>query len=216
MTAYSESVLALKGIKFSDYQSTIIGFAVSIFFLMLSRAVPLKEVNSNHPPMTIFTWAAIISIIGQAIVDLGAMILILYITERIDPLSIGQEKSLDEKFSPTLINSIMFLFQMLNQTITFVVNYQGEPFMENLSKNGAMKKLIIGIIAFSSIFIFDLYPQLNENLELVPLPDDTTYRMTLIIIIVLNFILCYLLEKWKSLFNLYEPYPESKPKKKKN
>ena len=216
MTAYSESVLALKGIKFSDYQSTIIGFAVSIFFLMLSRAVPLKEVNSNHPPMTIFTWAAIISIIGQAIVDLGAMILILYITERIDPLSIGQEKSLDEKFSPTLINSIMFLFQMLNQTITFVVNYQGEPFMENLSKNGAMKKLIIGIIAFSSIFIFDLYPQLNENLELVPLPDDTTYRMTLIIIIVLNFVLCYLLEKWKSLFNLYEPYPESKPKKKKN
>jgi cation-transporting ATPase 13A1 len=118
MTAYSESVLALKGIKFSDYQSTIIGFAVSIFFLMLSRAVPLKEVNSNHPPMTIFTWAAIISIIGQAIVDLGAMILILYITERIDPLSIGQEKSLAAKSSPTLINSIMIFFQMLNQPIT--------------------------------------------------------------------------------------------------
>ena len=215
MTAYSESVLALKGIKFSDYQSTIIGFAVSIFFLMLSRAVPLNKVNSNHPPMTIFTWPAIISIIGQAIVDLGAMILILYITERIDPLSIGQEKSLDEKFSPTLINSIMFLFQMLNQTITFVVNYQGEPFMENLSKNGAMKKMIIGIIAFSSIIIFDLYPQLNENLELVPLPDEPTYRMSLIFIIVMNFVLCYLLEKWKSLFGLYEPYPKSEPKKKK-
>ena len=215
MTAYSESVLALKGIKFSDYQSTIIGFAVSIFFLMLSRAVPLNKVNSNHPPMTIFTWPAIISIIGQAIVDLGAMILILYITERIDPLSIGQEKSLDEKFSPTLINSIMFLFQMLNQTITFVVNYQGEPFMENLSKNGAMKKMIIGIIAFSSIIIFDLYPQLNENLELVPLPDEPTYRISLIFIIVMNFVLCYLLEKWKSLFGLYEPYPKSEPKKKK-
>ena len=216
MTAYSESVLALKGIKFSDYQSTIIGFAVSIFFLMLSRAVPLNKVNSNHPPMTIFTWAAIISIIGQAIVDLGAMILILYLTERIDPLSIGQEKSLDEKFSPTLINSIMFLFQMLNQTITFIVNYQGEPFMENLSTNGAMRKLIMAILAFSAVFIFDLYPQLNENLELVPLPDDSGYRMTLIFIMVMNFILCYLLEKWKNLFGLYEPYPKSKPKKKKN
>ena len=215
MTAYSESVLALKGIKFSDYQSTIIGFAVSIFFLMLSRAVPLNKVNSNHPPMTIFTWPAIISIIGQAIVDLGAMILILYLTEKIDPLSIGQEKSLDEKFSPTLINSIMFLFQMLNQTITFIVNYQGEPFMENLSKNGAMKKMIIGIIAFSSIIIFDLYPQLNENLELVPLPDDSTYRMILILIIVMNFVLCYFLEKWKSIFGLYEPYPKPEPKKKK-
>ena len=216
MTAYSESVLALKGIKFSDYQATIMGFVVSIFFLMLSRAVPLNKVNSNKPPLTIFTWPAIISILGQAVVDLGAMILILYMTEQIDPLSIGQEKSLDEKFTPTLINSIMFLFQLLNQTITFVVNYQGEPFMENLTTNGAMKKLLIGIAVFSGIFIFDLYPQLNENLELIPLPEDTVYRWSLIAIILINFLLCYLLEKWKSLFGLYEPYPKSKPKKKKN
>ena len=215
MTAYSESVLALKGIKFSDYQSTIMGFAISIFFLMLSRAVPLKKVNSNHPPLTIFTWPAIISIIGQAIVDLGAMILILYLTEQIDPLSIGQEKSLDEKFSPTLINSVVFLFQMLNQTITFVVNYQGEPFMENLITNGAMRKLIYAILAFSAIFIFDLFPQLNENLELVPLPDDSRYRYTLIFIMATNFVLCYILEKWKNILGLYEPYPKSDPKKKK-
>ena len=215
MTAYSESVLALKGIKFSDYQSTIMGFAISIFFLMLSRAVPLNKVNSNHPPLTIFTWPAIISIIGQAIADLGSMILILYITEKIDPLSIGQEKSLDEKFSPTLINSIMFLFQMLNQTITFIVNYQGEPFMENLSTNGAMRKMIWGILAFAVIIIFDLFPQLNENLELIPLPEDTLYKWTLIFIMVINFIICYLLEKWKNILGLYEPYPKSKPKKKK-
>ena len=215
MTAYSESVLALKGIKFSDYQSTIMGFAISIFFLMLSRAVPLKKVNSNHPPLTIFTWPAIISIIGQAIVDLGAMILILYLTEQIDPLSIGQEKSLDEKFSPTLINSVVFLFQMLNQTITFVVNYQGEPFMENLITNGAMRKLIYAILAFSVIIIFDLFPQLNENLELVPLPDDSGYRYTLIFIMATNFVLCYILEKWKNILGLYEPYPKSDPKKKK-
>ena len=110
----------------------------------------------------------------------------------------------------------MFLFQLLNQTITFVVNYQGEPFMENLSTNGAMKKLLIGIAVFSGIFIFDLYPQLNENLELIPLPEDTVYRWSLIGIILINFVLCYLLEKWKSLFGLYESYPKSNPKKKKN
>ena len=113
------------------------------------------------------------------------MILILYITEKVDPLSIGQEKSLDEKFSPTLINSIMFLFQLLNQTITFIVNYQGEPFMENLSTNGAMRKMIWGILAFSTIIIFDLFPQLNENLELIPLPEDIGYKITLILIMVI-------------------------------
>lgn len=31
LTAYSLSVLALKGVKFSDYQSTYMGFAISIF-----------------------------------------------------------------------------------------------------------------------------------------------------------------------------------------
>ena len=214
MTAYSESVLALKGIRFSDYQSTIMGFIVSIFFLMLSRAVPLNKVNSNHPPMTIFTVASIISIIGQAVVDIGSMVLILYMTEQIDPMSINQEKSLDEKFSPTLINSIMFLFQLLNQTITFVVNYQGEPFMQNLSNNGAMKKLIIGILIFSGIYIFDLFPQLNENLEIIPLPESDFYRYSLIVIMTTNFIICYLLEKWKNLFGYYEPYPAYKPKDK--
>ena len=213
LTAYSESVLALKGIKFSDYQSTYMGFAVSMFFLMLSKAEPLNKVNSNHAPTTIFTWAAIISIIGQAIVDLSAIFLILYITEQIDPLALGQVKSLDEKFSPTLINTIMFIFQMLNQTITFVVNYQGEPFMENMSKNGGLKKLVIGIIAVTIVIIFELYPQLNESLELVPLPDDTTYRTELILIMVLNFVLCYLLEKWKNLFGFYEPFEKPKPKK---
>jgi cation-transporting ATPase 13A1 len=216
LTAYSLSVLALKGVKFSDYQSTYMGFAVSIFFLMLSRAVPLKHLNENKPPNTIFTISAIISIIGQAIVDLISMLLIIYYTEIMDPVSIGEVKSLDDEFTPTLMNTIMFIYQMINQTITFVVNYQGEPFMENLSTNGAMKKLLIGIAVFSCIFIFDLYPQLNENLELIPLPEDTIYRWSLICIILINFALCYLLEKWKSLFDLYEPYPKSKPKTKKN
>lgn len=95
---------------------------------------------------------------------------------------------------------------MINQTITFIVNYNGEPFMENLSKNGAMKKLIAVIMVFTAVLIFDWYPQLNENLELVPLPDDNNYKFTLIAIMVGNFVLCYLLEKWKNLFGYYKPY----------
>ena len=203
LTAYSLSVLALKGVKFSDYQSTYMGFAVSIFFLMLSRAVPLKNLNENKPPNTIFTISAIISIVGQAIVDLIAMLLIIKYTEIMDPISIAEVKSLDEDFSPTLMNTIMFIYQMINQTITFVVNYQGEPFMENMSKNSGLKKFLYIIIGLTLVIIFDLYPQLNETLELLPLPDDNTYKCTLIGIMVVNYILCYLLENWKYVFGFY-------------
>jgi cation-transporting ATPase 13A1 len=203
LTAYSLSVLALKGVKFSDYQSTYMGFAVSIFFLMLSRAVPLKNLNENKPPNTIFTISAIISIVGQAIVDLIAMLLIIKYTEIMDPISIAEVKSLDEDFSPTLMNTIMFIYQMINQTITFVVNYQGEPFMENMSKNSGLKKFLYIIIGLTLVIIFDLYPQLNETLELLPLPDDITYKCTLIGIMVVNYLLCYLLENWKYVFGFY-------------
>ena len=204
LTAYSLSVLALKGVKFSDYQSTYMGFAISIFFLMLSRAVPLKHLNENKPPNTIFTVQAIVSIVGQAIVDLIAMLLIIYYTEIMDPVSIGEVKSLDDDFTPTLMNTIMFIYQMINQTITFVVNYQGEPFMENLTKNSGLKKLLFGIIGLTIIVIFDLYPKLNEMLDLLPLPDDLMYRISLCIIMIVNFILCYLLENWPKLFGYYK------------
>ena len=149
---------------------------------------------------------------GQALVNLGTMIFVLYITEKIDPIGLGEVKSLDEKFAPTLINTIMFIFQMMSQTITFIVNYTGEPFMENLSQNSAMKKLILAIFALSIVIIFDLYPQLNETLELVPLPDDVGYKALFCGLILFNFVVCFLLEKWKNLFGFYKPYSNEKKK----
>ena len=216
LTIYIESFLALKGIKFSEYQTVYLSFGISMFFLMLSKAKPLNKLNSNKPPITIFTLSSIISILGQFIIHISSMILVIYLTENVDPFLIGQEKSLDEKFSPNLINTIIFLFQIFNQIIIFVINYQGEPFMENILKNSSMMTLIVGIIAIGTIIFFDLYPQLNEDFELVSLPEDNNYKITLIIIMIFNFCLCYLCEKWRSIFGLYEPYEKSKSKKKKN
>jgi len=100
--------------------------------------------------------SSFISIIGQFIVHLSSLILILYFTEKVDPFYIGHEKFLDERFSPNLINTIMFLFQIFNQIIIFVVNYQGEPFMENIWENSFMMKLICGISFIGIVIIFDL------------------------------------------------------------
>ena len=215
LTIYIESFIALKGIKFSEYQTVYLGFAVSMFFLMLSKAKPLNKVNPNKPPITIFTWSSFFSIFFQVIVHISAMILVINITENVDIFSIGQEKSLDEKFTPNLLNTIVFLFQIFNQTIIFVINYQGEPFMENILKNSSMMLLITVIVSIGCIIIFDLYPQLNEDFELVSLPEDNNYKMKLIIIMISNFSLCYIIEKWRNLFGFYEPYEIKQTKKKK-
>ena len=214
LTIYIESFIALKGIKFSEYQSVCLGFVISMFFLMLSKASPLNKVNSNKPSITIFTWSSFISIIGQVIIHISTMNLVIYLTEKADPFSIGQERTFDEKFSPNLLNTIVFLFQIYNQTIIFSVNYKGEPFMENILSNPSMVKLICGIFVVGGIIFFDLYPQLNEDFELVSLPEDNNYKMALIFIMIFNFCLCYILEKWRSLFRLYEPYVKKIAKRK--
>ena len=216
LTIYIESFLYLKGIKLSDYQSVYLGIVISMFFLMLSKAKPLSKVNSNKPQINIFNFAAFFSISGQFLIHLFSLNLIIYITEKVDPFYIRQEKSLDEKFSPNLINTILFLFQIFNQSIIFIVNYQGEPFMKNLSNNSLMKWLISIIFFFGFLIFFDLYPQLNEDLELVQLPEDIIYKFDLIIIMAINFVTCYFIEKWRNIFGYFDPIPKSKNKKEKN
>ena len=52
-------------------------------------------------------------------------------------------------------------------------------------------KLIFGILAIGSIYIFDLYPQVNDDFEMVALPEDNLFKFYIILILVLNFCLCY-------------------------
>ena len=215
-TIYIESFLALKGIKFSDYQYVNLSFIISMLFLMSSKAKPLNKLNSNMPTISIFHITNLISIIGQILINITSMNLLLYFSEKVEPFSIGHEKSFDEKFRPNLNNSIIYMFQILNQVNIFTANYQGEPFMENITKNSSILKLIFGILSLGSVYIFDLYPQVNDDFEMVALPEDNCFKFVIILILIFNFLFCNLLEKWKNIFGLYEPYEKPKSKKKKN
>jgi len=203
LTAYSLSVLALKGIKFSDYQSTYMGFVVAFFFLMLSKAEPLKTLNKNKPPYSIFTVQSIISIVGQSVTHLTCLTLIMNLTEYYDPININKVKSLDDPFAPSLINTVIFIFSAINQTINFAVNYQGEPFMRNMSENIWLKRLIFFIVGITLIVVFDLSMELNEALELVPLPSDMNYKIYFVGLLAADFVICFVFENWKKLLGKY-------------
>jgi cation-transporting ATPase 13A1 len=204
MTAYCMSILALKGVKFSDYQSTYIGFLVAFCFLMLSRGEPLKKLNKNYPQFTIFTVASIISIVGQAVTHLISLQLIIYITELSDPVAIGKVKSLEDPFSPTLMNTVVFLYTAINNVTNFLVNYIGEPFMENITKNIWMQRLCWGVWGVVIVLIFELHSDLNEYFELLPLADDLYFRLSIIGILAADLVICYVFENWKKIFRLYK------------
>jgi cation-transporting ATPase 13A1 len=41
---------------------------------------------------------------------------------------------LEGEFEPSLLNSAVYLLQLIQQISTFAINYQGRPFRENLSE----------------------------------------------------------------------------------
>ena len=62
ISAYTMSALYLDGVKMGDYQATYLGLGVSFLFMMLSFSKPLKKLEKERPPTSIFHWSLVISV----------------------------------------------------------------------------------------------------------------------------------------------------------
>lgn len=83
----------------------------------------------------------------------------------------------DATFAPSLINSAIFLLGASQQLSTFVVNYQGHPFMQSIRENkGFFVCLLItaGIVVTSAL---QIVPEFNTGFDLVILPDQFAQRL---------------------------------------
>ena len=62
ISAYTMSALYLDGVKMGDYQATAMGMGISILFLMMSFSTPLKKLEKEKPPSSIFHWSLVSSV----------------------------------------------------------------------------------------------------------------------------------------------------------
>jgi len=62
ISAYTMSALYLDGVKMGDYQATTMGMGISFLFIMLSFSKPLKKLEKERPPTSIFHWWQSISV----------------------------------------------------------------------------------------------------------------------------------------------------------
>ncbi|KAJ1730528.1 putative cation-transporting ATPase 1 [Coemansia biformis] len=190
ISAYSLSVQHLEGIKFGDWQATIMGALMSVCFLCISKASPLEKLSRERPQPHILTLYMLLTVLGQFAVHVAAMVFVSLEVRKHEPLG---EVDLESPFEPNLLNTAMYLIQLSQQVSTFAINYQGHPFREALGDNKVLYRGLVGVGAIAAVCATESVPDLNEFLKLVPMPG--AFRDTICAVMVVDFVAAYFVEK---------------------
>ncbi|KAF2842619.1 P-type ATPase [Patellaria atrata CBS 101060] len=202
ISAYSLSVLYLDGIKFSDGQVTISGMMMSVCFLSISRAKAVEKLSKERPQHTIFNIYIIGSVLGQFAVHIATLIYISQYVQRTEPKK--DDVDLEGEFEPSLLNSAIYLLQLIQQISTFAINYQGRPFREAIKENKGMYYGLVGAAAVAFSSATEFIPEINEKLRLVPFTSE--FKTTITVVMILDYGVCWVIEKvLKYFFSDYRP-----------
>lgn len=111
---------------------------------------------------------------------------------------------LEGEFEPSLLNSAIYLLQLIQQISTFSINYQGRPFRESISENKAMYWGMVAAAGVAFSCATEFVPELNKKLRLVPF--STEFKLTLTVLMIVDYAGCWVIENvLKNLFSDFRP-----------
>lgn len=171
ISAYSLSVLHLEGVVFGDKQMTITGVIIAIAFFMISRSKPLKKLSPERPASSVFAPQLFMSLLAQFAVHVGSLVVCMDIAKEFVPDDF--KPSLEEKFEPSVVNTVIFLLSISQQVSVMVVNYKGRPFMEGLGDNKGLRHALMAVSALVLLCTAQIVPELNRLMELAEFPSFT-------------------------------------------
>ncbi|XP_076821565.1 endoplasmic reticulum transmembrane helix translocase-like [Clavelina lepadiformis] len=173
--AYSQSVLYLDGVKFSDGQATLQGLLLAGCFLFISRSKPLKTLSKERPLPNIFNAHTLLTITCQFAIHFFSLVFLVTEAKARDP---RENVDIEADFEANLLNSTIYILSLGTQIITFAVNYRGHPFMESLWENKALLYSLIGSTTFLLALVAGLIPDINDQFEIVHF--ETEFRFVIL------------------------------------
>lgn len=162
--------LHMHGVKQGDRQLTILGLAVAALFLFVTRGKPLPTLSPTRPPSSVLCRQALLSIAAQFAVHFTFIMIVtdiaLAFVDPYDPSIIP-----DASFNPNVLNSCTFLLTMVATINTFIVNYRGQPFMEDLRDNKMLLRSAQACYVVLFACSLEVFPPLNDLFQIAPFPE---------------------------------------------
>merc|ERR1740117_1217564 len=177
IAAFSLSALFLDGIRFSETQMTVAGILLSVASISFSYAKPVEALAPQRPLTSIFHPSISLSVLGQLLLHLACSVYVISLTKEYEVqegATPGLTRGYEGRpvFKPSLLTTVVFLMEHAQQVSVMAVNYKGLPFMLPMTSNWPLLASLLACYGGAFLAACEVFPGLNEWLELVPLPGE--------------------------------------------